>query len=351
MNQQREKILNFQCQNCGGTIKWNIARQRLECDICGKPFIPENSDAPVLEHDFQSYAALERETLTFPGQTVITCSSCGTQVVFGPQDTAAVCPMCGSSQITENRQITGVPPDGLVPFRVDKELAEKLFHQWVTSLSFAPGQLKQSYQLGKLVGVYLPFWTFDLQAEAQYSGEGGDNYTDSDGDTRTSWTTVNGCVSAGYDDFPVCAATGPVLQLIDKILPYSTQKGAVPYHGAYLSGFPAQRYFVKADTALGRASEQIKKYLTERAKEQIKSHGHDDASVKRLDLSLFNVGYKHMLLPAWVSSFVFNGKQYLYLINGETGKIAGKRPYSILKILAACLVGVTIIAWIVSLFL
>lgn len=217
----------------------------------------------------------------------------------------------------------------------------------MSSLSFAPGRLKRERQQGKMVGVYLPFWTFDTRAEACYSGRGGEDYRDSDDNTQTRWTDVQGSLTMRYDDLPVCAATGPVRDLIAGILPYSTQEGSVPYDSAYLSGFLAQRYAVGADTALGWAKEGIRKSLVSVAEQQIKDRGYDRAEVKSLGVELYDVGYKHLLLPAWVSTFAYRGKSYLYLVNGETGKVAGGRPYSIPKLVAAILAGLAVLTLVI----
>ena len=347
MEQEREKVLHFCCPNCGGTVKWNISKQQLECTSCRTLFFPNAGYAPVREHDYASYPEQEQQQVSFPEQTEITCASCGAQIVFGAQDTAAVCPMCGSSQVMEDRQNAGVPPDGLIPFRIDETAARQSFQRWVSSLSFAPGRLKRERQQGKMVGVYLPFWTFDTRAEACYSGRGGEDYRDSDDNTQTRWTDVQGSLTMRYDDLPVCAATGPVRDLIAGILPYSTQEGSVPYDSAYLSGFLAQRYAVGADTALGWAKEGIRKSLVSVAEQQIKDRGYDRAEVKSLGVELYDVGYKHLLLPAWVSTFAYRGKSYLYLVNGETGKVVGGRPYSIPKLVAAILAGLAVLTLVI----
>ena len=109
MEQQKEQALTFQCQNCGGTIKWNIAKQQLECVSCRAPFVPENRYGPIQEHDYNSFLASEQQEQTFPGETLVTCSTCGAQMTFGQQDTAKVCPMCGSSQVMEHRRGAGWP--------------------------------------------------------------------------------------------------------------------------------------------------------------------------------------------------------------------------------------------------
>lgn len=58
-----------------------------------------------------------------------------------------------------------------------------------------------------------------------------------------------------------------------------------------------------------------------------------------MNIDYRRITYKHVLLPAWTSAFSYNGKQYMYIINGESGKVGGQRPYSVPKILAAVAAG------------
>ena len=39
----QEKAERQLCANCGGTIKWNIAKQQLECASCRTPYVPEKN--------------------------------------------------------------------------------------------------------------------------------------------------------------------------------------------------------------------------------------------------------------------------------------------------------------------
>ena len=39
---------------------------------------------------------------------------------------------------------------------------------------FIPGQLKRMAQQESLVGIYLPFWTYDAHTSSQYRGERGE---------------------------------------------------------------------------------------------------------------------------------------------------------------------------------
>ena len=47
--------------------------------------------------------------------------------------------------------------------------------------------------------------------------------------------------------------------------------------------------------------------------------------------------FKHVLLPIWLLSYTYGSKNFQVIINGWTGEIAGKRPYSWVKILLAIL--------------
>jgi len=44
------------------------------------------------------------------------------------------------------------------------------------------------------------------------------------------------------------------------------------------------------------------------------------------------VRFKHILLPLYVGSFEYRKKAYPFQVNGQTGEVRGKRPYSFWKI-------------------
>lgn len=337
--EHQEKVDRQICANCGGTIKWNIAKQCLECSACRTPYVPQTTVQRVEEHDFEGYTQREGQRVSFPDTAIIVCGACGAQIAVDEHCTATVCPMCGSTQLLESRQEAGVPPDGVIPFRVDRETAQQNFSKWLKSRWFAPNRLKQAYQAGKLQGIYLPFWTFDAQVTSSYRGQGGTVHTvrDSKGNTRTKvrWRPVSGTVSGSYDDLQVCATMNSASQVVEKVLPYNTCDNTLPFSSSYLSGFLAEHYAVPATQAVDTAKEQVRTDQINQAESDILSRGFSQARVNDIQIEYHNLTYKHVLLPAWTSAFSYNGKQYMYIINGESGKVGGQRPYSVPKIAAA----------------
>ncbi|MCH5185049.1 MAG: hypothetical protein J1F64_02875 [Oscillospiraceae bacterium] len=338
--------MNFICKNCGGNIEFDIKSQQFCCSSCRTPekIIAENPN--VEEHDFREYAQRERNAGTYEGLKTVYCSNCGAEILFEGNKTSTRCPMCSSPNTNAEKQISGIPPDGLITFKTDKNQARENFRKWIKRLWFAPNKLKKAYQEGRLDGTYLPFWTFDADATAHYSGEGGTRYTteDKDGKTHTKihWTNVSGIVSRSFDDIQICALQNDTAEIVDKILPFGTIDNCVPYSPAYLSGFSAEKYSEGADSSYLKAQKKMERKLRSLAESDILRKGYDEAKIHSLNTNYSNVTYKNLLLPAWISSFGYSGKKYLYIINGETGKVGGKRPYSAVKIAAAIIIAALI---------
>jgi len=342
--------MNLVCKNCGGDLEFDIKSQEFRCSSCHTPeeIVIENKE--VKEHPYSGYLQRERESNEYSELKTVYCSNCGSEIVFSGNRTAVKCPMCSSPKIDTDKQVSGVAPDGLIPFRIDKQDAQASFKKWVTHLWFAPNKLKKAYQEGNLDGIYLPFWTFDSDTIGYYRGEGGTEHyrKDSKGNRQryVTWTPVRGTVSRFFNDIQICSSNNDAKKVVNKVLPFCTIDNTIPYSPAYLSGFGAEKYSVKANESFEEAKRIIENRLRELAHEDIIRKGYNEARVGDVQIEYNNTTYKNVLLPTWVSSFGYSGKKYLYIINGETGKVGGQRPYSIPKIVVACLAVLAVLAYI-----
>ena len=59
--------------------------------------------------------------------------------------------------------------------------------------------------------------------------------------------------------------------------------------------------------------------------------------------------YKYILVPVWISSFMYKGKNYQFVVNGQTGKVGGKAPISALRVAIAILAGIALLAFVLYL--
>ncbi len=339
----------FVCANCGGVIKYDIGKEKFRCSSCKAESLIENLAATVSEYDFSQYSEREKESVAFAGVAVVHCQNCGCEITFDEQQIATTCPMCSSTQVATVKQKGGIPPEGIVPFKIDKVEAGQEFKEWVKSRWFAPNDFKKKCVEGSLKGMYIPYWTFDATAIANYRGQGGNYRTEKDQDgknrTVTDWTPVSGVVSSSFDDLQVCASEKK--QDINGILPFNTVENTRPYAPSYLSGFHAELYTIKADQAFESAKQIMEGELRSLADQDIRRR-YNTARVSSLDTIHSNVTYKHLLLPVWGSAYGYKGKTYQYFVNGETGVIDGQRPYSIPKIVTFIMAVIIIFVTLVS---
>ncbi len=347
-NREAPEIQSFICPNCGGTMSFDINSQQFKCSSCGGEEKIANANREIKEYDFREYHQRESRSTSFEGSSSFTCQGCGGEVILDTYTTATVCPMCGSSQVVSSKQTAGIPPEGVIPFKIDQYDAQEKFRLWIKSRWFAPSSLKRSYQEGCLKGMYMPFWTYDAQATAYYWGRGGNNYTveDSEGntETKTKWYSVSGTVHNFFDDVTICASKQHEHNAhIRNILPFSTTNKTLPYDPSYLSGFSAEHYSIKADAGFEKAKEAMESNLKDMARQEI-LRTYDEAEINSMQTQYYDVMYKHLLLPIWKAVFMFNNKHYEYIINGETGVVSGDRPYSPWKIGAAILAAIAVIA-------
>ena len=54
--------------------------------------------------------------------------------------------------------------------------------------------------------------------------------------------------------------------------------------------------------------------------------------------------FKQVLLPIWLAAYKYDGKSYRFVVNGQSGRVHGDRPYSAWKIALAVILGLIILA-------
>ena len=351
--QNNQPPRSYICANCGGGIRYDISKKQLVCASCGAPAPFKLNETPPTEHPFVAQAINASRNVPQAETVEITCQNCGAQVMFSEHQTATSCPMCGSAHVAAAKQAEGLPPDGIIPFKIDQYQAQDLFRKWVRSRWFAPNSLKKSYQEGKLTPIYLPYWTFDAQAQANYQGRGGrirhvrrgkQTYTTID------WFPVSGTVRESFDDIQICASANAQRELAQQIQPFGTSRGCLPYDVAYLAGAQAEHYALQLDEGYQLAQGQMEATLNSAATNQILGRGFQQAHITHLNPSYSNVTYKQVLLPLWLAAFTQGGKSWHYAINGETGKVSGQRPYSPVKIGAIVALALLICALLIFFF-
>jgi DNA-directed RNA polymerase subunit RPC12/RpoP len=360
---------SFHCPNCKAEMTFDPASQQMSCQYCGgtAAIATQEGQRSIVEHDLQRGLA-EGGAATGLGAEVRTtrCQECGATVSFTEQVTATECDFCGSSQVLEQQQNRNLlRPESVVPFAVDKQQANQRFGGWIKGLWFRPSDLKQRARVKEISGVYVPYWTFDAQVDSDWTAEAGyyyyvtEEYTDRDSEgnevTRTRevrhvrWEPAWGSRSDLYDDLLVCASRGLPEDLARRLQSFDTGQ-LKPYDPAFLAGWKAEEYSVDLNEAWGRALRRMEYSQRDRCGSDVPGDTHRFLNVTN---RFSDETFKHVLLPIWISAYRYGDKVYRFLVNGQTGEVVGKAPWSVVKIvlfslaLAALAVGIyLLVTWL-----
>ncbi len=348
MNEVTEDVTNKKCPNCGATVVFDPASGGMLCEFCGykTELPPPTADNQICELDFAS--ATQTASFEWGAQKKsVVCKQCGAESIYDALETAAVCPFCGSTSVMPAATENSMAPGAVVPFAITKENAGQRFASWIGGKLFTPTKAKQSAKPDSFQGVYLPYWTYDTQTTSNFSARAGFDRRVKRGDsyvTETTWRPVSGVYQEFIDDETVMASKRNNNNRIKACEPFDFSK-LVPYSPQVVAGFIAERYSVGLQEGWGIAQNSIKQRLNSNIRRYIQQSWRCDR-VDSLHFSTLysNITYKYLLVPVWISSFKYNDQVYQFVVNGQTGKVAGNAPISALRVLAV--IGLGILAFI-----
>lgn len=302
----------FKCKNCGGNVVYEPSRGRMYCPHCDG----EDSED------------------TIQGGSLTQCVNCGAPVDVTQYTSASRCEHCGS-YIVFNERVEGVyKPHMMLPFRVNKDNAvaqmEKEFHKRV----FTPADFMSTKSLEKMVGIYVPFWLYDYKANYNFVGEGTKVRSWTSGDTEyieTSYYEVVRKMDADFDKIPVDASYDMEDGAMDLMEPYDYQQFQ-DFEPKYMSGFYGEIYNQGAAELEGRAQEKARSASEEMMNASIQEY--DSMKPFNKDLNLKRGSVNYALMPVWQYLYKYQGRDYLFHVNGQTGKVVGSTPVSKGKVIA-----------------
>ena len=131
--------------------------------------------------------------------------------------------------------------------------------------------------------------------------------------------------SVAFERIPVDASTKMPDEHMDAIEPfdYSDLK---PFSTAYMPGFLADKYDVSAQESSARADERASNTALDVMEATVQ--GSTSCIPVSKDVRLKKGGAKYALLPVWLLSTRWNGKNFLFAMNGQTGRLIGDLPIS-----------------------
>ena len=348
------QVTNYQCPGCTGPLHFVGSSGKLECDYCGASYDVAEIEALYAEKEEKAAAAQQAaeekaaagkeasadggdwDTSGFSDDwgaeadkmKAYCCPSCGAELICDDTTAATSCPYCGNPTVVPGQFSGALKPDFVIPFKLSKEDAVAALKNHYKGKPLLPKAFTNGNHIEEVKGVYVPFWMFDGRAEGHVEYEGLISHVHTEGDyevTTTEHYDVRRGGSIAFEKVPVDASSKMPDDHMDSIEPfdYSDLK---PFSTAYLPGYLADKYDVSADECSKRADERAVNTAVSLMAESVM--GYTTCVEENKNVSVRRGKVSYALMPVWMLSTKWNGKNYLFAMNGQTGRLIGDLPIS-----------------------
>ena len=327
-------LQQYKCPCCDGAIEFDSSVQKMKCPYCDTEFEMETllsydeelKNAGEDNMQWNSAAGGEWREGEAEGLRVYSCKACGGEIVGDDTLAATSCPFCGNPVVMMGQFANDLKPDYVIPFKLDKKAAVEALKKHYLGKRLLPKSFKDQNHIEEVKGVYVPFWLFDADADAniRYKATRVRSWSDSDYNyTETSYFSVTRAGQIGFERVPVDGSSKIDDTLMESIEPFNF-KDAVDFQTAYLAGYLADRYDVSADDSIARANERVKRSTEDAFATTVE--GYSTVMPVSTNISLSNGVAKYALYPVWLLNTTWNGEKYFFAMNGQTGKLVGDLP-------------------------
>ncbi|MGI6021059.1 MAG: hypothetical protein ACOX71_06280 [Lachnospiraceae bacterium] len=327
-------LQDYKCPACGAGIEFNAGSQEMKCPYCGTELTIEAindyneqiSDLKSDSIDWDSSSGQEWQPGETEGMRIYSCNSCGGEIVGDENTGATSCPFCGSPVVMSGQFAGDLKPDLIIPFQLDKEAAKQGLEKHLSGKKFVPKAFKDQKHIDEIKGIYVPYWLFDTTVDADilYKATKVRVWSDSRYDyTETSHYLVRRAGEMSFLKIPADGSSTMPDDITESIEPYDVSQ-AVDFQTAYMSGFLADKYDITAEDNRERINNRVKKSAEDVLESTI--HGYTTVTADNASMNYRDSKVYYALYPVWLLSTSWNGQNYLFAMNGQTGKFIGDIP-------------------------
>lgn len=330
-------LVEYKCPCCSGAISFDSKLQKLVCPYCNTEFDveavkdfneAEDETKNASEPAWDEYTSQSGNGDWQEGEelNVYTCSACAGEIVADATTAATLCPYCGAPVIVSGKLSGAFRPDYVIPFKVNKEEAQKGFERFMKKKPLLPKDFKGLHTLDKIEGIYVPFWLYDCDTDSSMRYRATRVRTWSDSNYRYTKTSHFLLTRAGTLSFVRVPADGSSKMddiYMEAIEPFNYSE-MVDFNMPYLAGFTAEKYDVDPKQASAHANERIKRSTESQFSRT--TMGYTTVTTQSSSIKILNGKTGYALLPVWLLNTKYKDKTYTFAMNGQTGKFVGELP-------------------------
>lgn len=355
-----EQLTNYQCPNCNGPLRFDPVSSKLKCDSCGSTFTVDEIDKVFFEKNQEAISVdaekkqqenaelLQWNEEEAKNMRAYNCPSCGAQLISDANTAATRCPYCGNPTVVPAQFEGSLKPDYVIPFKLIKEDAVKELKNFYKGKPFLPKAFTESNHIEEIKGVYVPFWLYDGTVDAHLRGSAttSSSYeTDDEIVTTTRHFRIERDGTVEFQKVPADGSSKMPDDFMDSIEPFD-YKDLVPFQMSYLPGYLADKYDVSIEEDAERVNQRIKNTTISLLEETVT--GYQTYVSDKTNTTITPGTVHYTFLPVWLLSTQYQGKNYLFAMNGQTGKMIGDdlpidKTKMILRFLLITVIGIALL--------
>ena len=363
-----EETVNYQCPNCHGPLHFVGESGQLQCDYCDSQFsvqqieelyatkqqtaedkaaahaaktgadkgpdtVVENSKKRAEEkkaagvdpiQEYLSRASWDDEDSATLSSSI--CSSCGAELIHDQTTAVTQCPYCGNNTVVPGTMAGTLKPDYVIPFKLNKDDAVQALKTYYKGKKFLPDAFANTNHIEEIQGVYVPFWLYSAKTngDASFAAENVRSWRE--GKYQVTETDHYLVERRGYMEFERVPADGSEKMPdahMDAIEPFDYSE-LQPFSIAYLPGYLTDRYDVDAATCSSRVQGRMANSTESELASTVTGYGSVTSAGCDTKVEWKDVSYA--LLPVWMLHTKWENQDFLFAMNGQTGKLIGDLP-------------------------
>jgi len=332
------QVTNYQCPACTGPLHFVGESGQLECDYCSSKY-----DVAVIEQLYADKEQAAASAGTEPQWNIAeaggnwsaeeaahmrgySCPSCGAEIICDDTTAATSCPYCGNPTVVPGQFSGLLKPDYVIPFKLDKNKAIAALKQHYRGKKFLPKTFVSDNHIAEIKGIYVPFWLFDGETDAHMRFSATKVHSHRSGGyeiTQTEHYRVIREGSVAFKRVPVDGSSKMPDAHMDAIEPFDYGE-LKQFSSAYLPGYLADKYDQDPEACSHRANERIEQSTKNALAATVT--GYSSVTPEYIDIKLKQGDIKYAMLPVWLLSTKWSNKNFLFAMNGQTGKLIGDLP-------------------------
>ena len=327
------KASEYLCPCCGGSVKFDSGIQKMKCPYCENVYEVETLEAYAedLKKDGTDDSEWDQSEQVFDGEEqgdikVYRCNYRGGEIMADLTTSATTCPYCDNPVVVLSSLKGQWKPEYVIPFKLDKKRAVSEFKKHLLHKHFLPKPFKSIEHFDEIKGVYVPFWLFDSDINANIRFKATKVRTWHSGNydyTETSYYSVVRGGRMALEKIAVDGSSQMPDDLMESIEPFDF-KEAVPFNTGYLAGYVADKYDVDDHKSVTRVNNRILHSVDNAFKNDVRGYSSVKKEGGNIDYNTAKAVYA--LYPVWILTTKYEGKNYIFAMNGQTGKFVGDLP-------------------------